>query len=78
MSNIALKQVYFEGITMQVPEIWETETEVFDEADGTKSYSLSINATGKDVHDLILHVHDTVKEKTGVDLLIEQEFVDWE
>lgn len=36
------------------------------------------NATGKDVHDLILHVHDTVKEKTGVDLLIEQEFVDWE
>lgn len=36
------------------------------------------NATGKDVHDLILYVHDTVKEKTGVDLLIEQEFVDWE
>ena len=36
------------------------------------------NATGKDVHDLILHVHDTVKEKTGVDLLIEQEFVDWD
>lgn len=36
------------------------------------------NATGKDIHDLILHVHDVVKEKTGVDLLIEQEFVDWE
>ena len=36
------------------------------------------NASGKDVHDLILYVHDTVKEKTGVDLLIEQEFVDWE
>ena len=52
MSNIALKQVYFEGITMQVPEIWETETEVFDEADGTKSYSLSINATGKDVRSI--------------------------
>ena len=52
MSNIALKQVYFEGITMQVPEIWETETEVFDEADGSKSYSLSINATGKDVRSI--------------------------
>ena len=36
------------------------------------------NATGTDIHNLILHVHDTVKEKTGVDLLIEQEFVDWE
>ena len=52
MSNVALKQVYFEGITMQVPEIWETETEVFDEVDGTKSYSLSINATGKDVRSI--------------------------
>ena len=38
----------------------------------------SNNASGKDIHDLILHVHDTVLEKTGVDLLIEQEFVDWE
>ena len=26
------------------------------------------NATGKDVHDLILYVHDTVKEKTGVEI----------
>ena len=38
----------------------------------------SDNASGKDIHDLILYVHDTVLEKTGVDLLIEQEFVDWE
>ena len=36
------------------------------------------NAKGKDVHDLILYVHDEVLNKTGVDLLIEQEFVDWE
>lgn len=35
-------------------------------------------ATGKDIHDLILYVHDTVLEKTKVDLIIEQEFVDWE
>jgi len=36
------------------------------------------NATGKDIHDLIMLVHDTVLEKTNVDLVIEQEFVDWE
>lgn len=36
------------------------------------------NATGKDVHDLIMYIHDIVKEKTEVDLLIEQEFIDWE
>lgn len=36
------------------------------------------NATGKDVHDLIKHIHQTVLEKTSVDLKIEQEFVDWE
>ena len=52
MSDIALKQVYFEGITMQVPEIWETETEVYNEEDGTKSYTLSINAKGKDVRSI--------------------------
>lgn len=52
MKNIPLKQVYFEGITMQVPEIWEAETEAYDEADGTKSYSLSINASGKDIRSI--------------------------
>ncbi len=36
------------------------------------------NATGKDVHDLILFVKNKVKEETGVDLKIEQEFVNWE
>jgi len=36
------------------------------------------DATGKDIHDLINLVHDTVLEKTNVDLIIEQEFIDWE
>ena len=49
MSNIALKQVHFKGITMQIPEVWEYEIEEYTEEDGTKSFSLSINATGKDV-----------------------------
>ena len=47
----------------------------------TKHANFIINkgeATGKDVHDLIKYVHDTVLKKTKVDLIIEQEFIDWE
>ncbi len=35
-------------------------------------------ATASNVRDLIMYVHDKVKEKTNVDLKIEQEFVNWE
>ena len=38
----------------------------------------SNNASGEDVYKLIKHVHSTVLEKTNVDLVIEQEFIDWE
>ncbi len=36
------------------------------------------NASAKDIHDLILFVHDAVKEHYGIDLKVEQEFVNWE
>ena len=49
MENISLKQIYFGGVTIQVPEIWSVETEELDEMDGSKSYSISVCATGKDV-----------------------------
>ena len=52
MKNIALKQVYHEGITMQIPEIWEVDTDEFKEEDGTMSYCLSINAPGRDVRSI--------------------------
>ena len=52
MNNIPLKQVHFEGITMQIPEIWNYETETYNEEDGTKSYSLSISAEGHDVRNI--------------------------
>ena len=35
-------------------------------------------ATAKDIHDLIVFVHDAVLDRYGVDLKIEQEFVNWE
>ena len=36
------------------------------------------NATCSDVRNLIKLVHDTVLEKTGVDLILEQELIEWE
>lgn len=36
------------------------------------------NATSEDIYELINYVHDTVLNKTNVDLIIEQEFIDWE
>ena len=35
-------------------------------------------ASAKDIHDLILFVKDAVKEHYGIDLRVEQEFVNWE
>lgn len=52
MKDIALKQVFFEGITIQVPEIWEVITDEFVEEDGKTSYGLSVNATGNDVRSI--------------------------
>lgn len=52
MDKISLKQVHFEGITMQIPEVWNYETEEYNEEDGTKSYSISISAQGKDVRSI--------------------------
>jgi UDP-N-acetylmuramate dehydrogenase len=36
------------------------------------------NATAKDVHDLIVYEKEEVKKKFGIELKIEQEFVNWE
>ena len=44
----ALKQVYFKGMTIQVPEIWNVDTEELTESDGQKAGSISINGTGTD------------------------------
>ena len=52
MSNIPLKQIHFNGVTMQIPQVWNYETEEYNEEDGTKSYSLSISANGKDVRNI--------------------------
>ena len=35
-------------------------------------------ASAKDIHDLIIFIHDAVLEHYGIDLKVEQEFVNWE
>ena len=49
MEQVSLKQIFFGGVTMQVPEIWNVETEDLQEFDGQKSDSIDITAGGKDV-----------------------------
>ena len=31
MKNIPLKQIHYKGITMQIPQVWEYETEEYNE-----------------------------------------------
>lgn len=52
MKNIPLKQIHYNGVTMQIPQIWNYQSEEFTEEDGTKSYSMSICAKGKDVRSI--------------------------
>ena len=52
MNKIALRQIYFGGVTIQIPEIWNAETEELIEEDGQKSYSISISADGTDVRSI--------------------------
>lgn len=56
MKKVSLKQVYYEGMTIQIPEIWNVEKEEYDEADGTKSFSMSISAAGRDVRGIDLSI----------------------
>ena len=35
------------------------------------------NATGNDIKNLVELIHTTVKEKTGIDLVMEQEYIGW-
>lgn len=56
MKHIPLKQVHNEGITIQIPEIWEAATERFTEEDGGNTYSISINAKGKDIRSIDISI----------------------
>ena len=44
MEQVSLKQIFFGGVTMQVPEIWNVETEELQEFDGQKFVELYLPA----------------------------------
>jgi len=52
MEKVSLKQVYWGGVTVRIPEIWNVETEEMLEADGGKSYCVGISACGNDVRSI--------------------------
>ena len=52
MNKIALRQIYFGGVTIRIPEIWNVETEELIEEDGQKSFSISVSADGNDVRSI--------------------------
>lgn len=56
MNKIQLKEINYKGISIKVPEVWKSSTEEFREEDGTKSYSLSISAKGKDVRSIDINL----------------------
>lgn len=49
-----LRQVFYGGITIQVPQSWDVETEELQEADGQTSASIGITANGNDVRSIDL------------------------
>jgi hypothetical protein len=70
MENITLKQVYFGGVTVQVPEIWNVETEMYTEPDGRECAMIEVSAVEGDPRSVIIS-YGPMPE--GSDALIEAE-----
>lgn len=49
MKDTSLKTIRYEGIQINVPGSWLSETETYEEADGSTSYSLNLSGRGRDV-----------------------------
>ena len=54
MSDIALKEIKFMGVSIQVPEIWDVETEKYVEPDGRECAMIDITATEGDPRSIVL------------------------
>ena len=76
--SIALKQVYFGGVTLQIPEVWTAECEMYDEPDGRQCACIDVTAEEGDVRsimisygpmpegsDAIMEAGDTYEEVVG-------------
>lgn len=52
--DINLKQIYFGGVTLQIPEVWTAETEMYDEPDGRQCASIDVSAQEGDVRSVVI------------------------
>ena len=68
MNNQTLKNIRYAGIAMQIPKSWKAESAEYDEADGSKSYSLCLYGNGRDARSIDLSI-GTIPE--GSDAYVE-------
>jgi hypothetical protein len=54
MSNVALKQVSFGGVTLEIPEIWNVVTESYTEPDGRECAMIDISAEEGDPRSIVI------------------------
>ena len=52
--EINLKQIYFGGVTLQIPEVWTAETEMYDEPDGRQCACIDVSAQEGDVRSIVI------------------------
>lgn len=54
MEQVALKQISFGGISLQIPEVWNTITESYTEPDGRECAMIEISAEEGDPRSIII------------------------
>ena len=54
MKQVALKQISFGGISLQIPEVWNTITETYTEPDGRVCAMIEISAEEGDPRSIII------------------------
>ena len=54
MEQVALKQISFGGISLQIPEVWKTITETYTEPDGRECTMIEISAEEDDPRSIII------------------------
>ena len=54
MKQVALKQISFGGISLQIPEVWNTITESYTEPDGRECAMIEISAEEGDPRSIII------------------------
>lgn len=54
MSNVALKEIKFGGVTLQIPEVWTAVTESYTEPDGRECAMIDISAQEGDPRSIVI------------------------